>query len=464
MSWFARSIANSLKFDDDDDVSAAQELDHNQPESQNDEVTSPTTPSRGVKEDLTELSKTLTRQLWGVASFLAPPPQPEDKSDPGVSESDQSTILGIRSDFAEIGVKFRSGISRLSNNINVSEITKLASNLLQLESDNENEEAGKRDGFDSMRKGTVDVIEEVVAFARDIAMHPETWLNFPLPENDGDNADFDLSDAQQEHTLAVERLAPRLAALRIELCPGFMSESCFWTIYFVLLHPRLNKQDAELLSTPQVVKARALLGHELKNQNSTKPEDLSGVKSLDEEEIEKYRQEEPLSVPSPIVSENESNKASALNIGTSTPLATTEIVKNSVEMDETRTVDNPISEENEAGQIKNQYLKSISLNVSGEQDEDDADDWLKEETTEASGAAGEHVEIPIENEDDVSFSDLEDDDGEVPTNYIKSSYSSDKDSREWVQLGNSSSDKESGDAHDIKESNDWLDIDDVIVS
>lgn len=64
--------------------------------------------------------------------------------------------------------------------------------------------------------------------------------------------DFDMSDAQQEHALAVERLAPRLAALRIELCPGHMSEGCFWKIYFVLLHSRLNKHDAELLSTPQV--------------------------------------------------------------------------------------------------------------------------------------------------------------------------------------------------------------------
>ncbi|GMP27679.1 hypothetical protein CsSME_00003561 [Camellia sinensis var. sinensis] len=61
-----------------------------------------------------------------------------------------------------------------------------------------------------------------------------------------------MSDAQQEHALAVERLAPRLAALRIELCPGYMSEDCFWKIYFVLLHPRLSKNDAELLSTPQV--------------------------------------------------------------------------------------------------------------------------------------------------------------------------------------------------------------------
>lgn len=61
-----------------------------------------------------------------------------------------------------------------------------------------------------------------------------------------------MTDAQQEHALAVERLVPTLSALRMELCPGYMSEGCFWKIYFVLLHPRLTKQDAEFLSTPEV--------------------------------------------------------------------------------------------------------------------------------------------------------------------------------------------------------------------
>lgn len=65
-------------------------------------------------------------------------------------------------------------------------------------------------------------------------------------------SDFELSDAQQEHALAIEHFAPRLSALRMELCPGYMSEGSFWKVYFVLLHPRLSKQDAELLSTPQV--------------------------------------------------------------------------------------------------------------------------------------------------------------------------------------------------------------------
>jgi hypothetical protein len=36
---------------------------------------------KGVKEDLSELTKSLTQQLWGVASFLAPPPpSPAEKS------------------------------------------------------------------------------------------------------------------------------------------------------------------------------------------------------------------------------------------------------------------------------------------------------------------------------------------------------------------------------------------------
>lgn len=124
----------------------------------------------------------------------------------------------------------------------------MASNLLQLGPEEEEEEKG----FD-LDKGAVGVTEEVVAFVRDITMHPETWLDFPLPETE-DDEDFYLSDAQQEHALAVEQLVPRLLALRIEHCPTYMSEARFWEIYFVLLHPRLDNQDAKLLSTPQVSK------------------------------------------------------------------------------------------------------------------------------------------------------------------------------------------------------------------
>ncbi|KAG0485991.1 hypothetical protein HPP92_008086 [Vanilla planifolia] len=50
-----------------------------------------------------------------------------------------------------------------------------------------------------------------------------------------------------------------------------MSLGSFWKIYFVLLHPRLNKHDAELLSTPQVVEARAMLLHGLQVQAKQEP-------------------------------------------------------------------------------------------------------------------------------------------------------------------------------------------------
>lgn len=188
MSWLARSIANSLNFDDHGDGDDATHPEAKLPDnsgSDDDEVSSPTTPSRGVKEDLSEISKTLTRQFWGVASFLAPPPQAEVKmeTDADLPDSEQDPMLKIRGDFAEIGGKFKSGISRLSNNINVSEITKLASNFLQLDDDRE-----KQDGIGSLGDGAaIGVTEEVVAFARDVAMHPETWMDFPLPPDDEDD-------------------------------------------------------------------------------------------------------------------------------------------------------------------------------------------------------------------------------------------------------------------------------------
>ncbi|PHU24926.1 hypothetical protein BC332_03258 [Capsicum chinense] len=90
----------------------------------------------------------------------------------------------------------------------------MTSNLLQL-GEEEEEDSGR---------GAVGVTDKLVAFVRGIAMFPKTMLDFPLL-NVGDEiskhlalsvtVDFDLPDAQQEHALAVKRLAPRLAALRI---------------------------------------------------------------------------------------------------------------------------------------------------------------------------------------------------------------------------------------------------------
>lgn len=137
MSWFARSINNTLKFDDEEDDAIKGIKPEQENLLQDNDVSSPTSPSRGVKEDLSELTKTLKNQFWGVASFLAPPPQLDPNNSEQNQEPDPDGESGIRTDLAEIGGRFRSGISKLSNNINVTEITKMASNFLQLESDDE---------------------------------------------------------------------------------------------------------------------------------------------------------------------------------------------------------------------------------------------------------------------------------------------------------------------------------------
>ncbi|KAI4388653.1 hypothetical protein MLD38_000963 [Melastoma candidum] len=95
-SWLPRSIANSLRLDDEplgqqdqyeddgprpdfdgDDRSEAAVPDHSSTSDRDGEDTlesSEEAYARGVKDDLEELKQSLTRQLWGVANLIAPPP------------------------------------------------------------------------------------------------------------------------------------------------------------------------------------------------------------------------------------------------------------------------------------------------------------------------------------------------------------------------------------------------------
>ncbi|CAN0864924.1 hypothetical protein LINGRAHAP2_LOCUS9079 [Linum grandiflorum] len=460
MSWLARSIANSLKLDDDDTDGNDDHNDSKSPPTADSDQHSPssaasstTTTPRGVKEDISEITKTLSRQFWGVASFLAPPPEsappPPQISEESSGErenrqllegdeSDDALIEGIRSDFAEIGGRFKSGIEKLSSNKAVSEITKIASNFLQF--------ASEGDLNDEDLIGTaVGVTEEAVAFARDVSVHPETWIDFPVPDVD-DFEDFDMSDAQQEHALTVERLAPRLAALRIELCPGYMSEGCFWKIYFVLLHPRLSKEDALLLSTPQIMEARAMLSQELQRRAKAKPSSiLSETNAAESTEAADPWREQSLSVPS----HTESAAAAAKNPLTTDVVGGAEKDKHAIQSADVEIVDKAVvvQEETISPQIKHHSPSaSSSANVTvnqkleEEDEDDDGDDWLKDETSETVGASGTNKHVDHDDDEDVSFSDLEEDDdeGDVPVSYKK--VTSEK-----------------------KESNDWLDVEDIDV-
>uniref|UniRef100_A0A803MYW2 BSD domain-containing protein n=1 Tax=Chenopodium quinoa TaxID=63459 RepID=A0A803MYW2_CHEQI len=258
MSWLARSIANSLRIDDDDDTTLPPpSSSHSRREKPPASVISVEEREniefdgdlRGVKDDLSEFKETLTRQLWGVANFLAPPPctacsssshdhrvVPElDRSESisGVEDDDESLVYGLNS--TEDGNYSDIGDRNLGNCESSSSLHRLGLQKVEEEDDDWVKEA-------------VGLTDEVLTFAGNIAHHPETWLDFPV-EEDEDFEDFPMSESQKRHAQAVEHLSPRLAALRIELCPAHMSVGFFWKVYFVLLHSRLNKQDADLLST-----------------------------------------------------------------------------------------------------------------------------------------------------------------------------------------------------------------------
>ncbi|KZV42448.1 hypothetical protein F511_40099 [Dorcoceras hygrometricum] len=265
MSWLARSLANTLNLEDGDghshegspedrlrdgagspgeDQRSADSDDHRSHDGgRNGEDDDH--QGRGVREDLSELKDTLTRQFWGVASFLAPPPPPP----PPPPRPLQKSVL-VRSES-------KSYWAETDDDYEEEEEEKLVEyDQRRCGQFGEFSNLSRSENFNYAMNAIDDAIgitEEVLAFARNIAHHPETWLDFPLSEEE-EFDDFDISDAQYKHALAVEQEAPRLAALRIELCPAHMSEGYFWTVYFVLLHSRLKKHDADLLSSPQSFK------------------------------------------------------------------------------------------------------------------------------------------------------------------------------------------------------------------
>ncbi|XP_077217140.1 uncharacterized protein LOC143851559 [Tasmannia lanceolata] len=356
----------------------------------------------GVKEDLPEVSKTLTRQLFGISSFLSP--------NESSSSSSSKGLIGIRKDFAEIGGSFKK------------EISKIASAFLQYQSVDD-DDAVPEDYTDSggrveISKDSyvVGVTEEVLEFARDLSTRPESWLDFPLPFGD----DFDMSVAQRDHASTVEHLAPSLAELKVRLCPSHMSEGCFWKIYYVMLHPKLNENDSELLSTPQIVEARQEMQNRINTQLQSSESDYLSLE---------------------------------INVKGSN-----------------------IQEENIEVQEKgalSETLTTASHTISDVHDI--TDQWLEED-----GGIDKKVDTrkQLGNEDDVSFSDLEDEDDDDDEGLSRDKRSrsgqdaqdsSPRGSNEWVQLS------KNYDIHGSRnkgiqptpqekcsdaESSDWLNIDD----
>ncbi|KAL9313095.1 hypothetical protein ACSQ67_018547 [Phaseolus vulgaris] len=405
MSWLASSFANSLRLDGDGDDENDTVLDPPttslrdplQPQTRENAFGSESegeedeeTEGRGVKEDLDEIKRTLTRQFWGMTSFLAPPSTDSHSLSLSHVQSDPSSFISDQ-------LTHRSLSPNEEPQLDEAAVSK-RSNPVTFGSDSE--------GNCGIEQGAVGITEEVLAFAMNIAMHPETWLDFPIDEED-DTDDFDMSDAQEEHAAVVERLTPRLAALRIELCPCHMSESYFWKVYFVLLHSRLNKEDAGVLSTPQITAARAMWMQELHKQ--TKPDfEFFGRSASYPRDNARHNELTP-SLLDDAYSGDMPNKTYGYRTTSFSARSDHETDKYMVESSGTHFTDKSVIEENSI--IKTDNKDSICGRLSQIiiKDYDEEDDVWPEEDSDLEGYGGTTHPI-IVNEEDISFSDLEDDD------------------------------------------------------
>uniref|UniRef100_A0A803QB78 BSD domain-containing protein n=1 Tax=Cannabis sativa TaxID=3483 RepID=A0A803QB78_CANSA len=220
---------------------------------------------------------------------------------------------------------------------------------------------------------------------------------------------FGMSDAQREHASTIEQYIPEFAALRLRLCRS-MSQEIFWMVYFILLVPRLSGHDFELLSTPKIVEARDVLLQKLQKNREAQSETSENS-------------EVPNASQGPIQVSKKEGK------------------------------ENPSSNVNEKFEV-----------LPKEQPED-------KEIVHSSGSAADSTSLKFETEDDISFSDLEDDDSEVSRKLSEDKRGQDgrsssaNESNDWVQLSKSPEARKNSTQSREKdsegeESSDWLNVDD----
>ncbi|CAN4103539.1 unnamed protein product [Withania somnifera] len=412
-SWF--SLPNPFKFDDDDagggekpsSPAMAKIFDPN---------------SSGIKEDLSVISQTFSHHLRGVAAFLAPT-SPATLSE---QESSSEKFGGIKSDLVEIGDSFKSSFSLFSSNKAVSEISKLASNFLQLgdevndrengENEDDGDDGDDDDDEEEEEEEIVAVTDDVVDFVSTISQRPQLWTDFPLPLPN----DFSMSDSQKEHVASIVQFVPGLESLRQKVCHE-LSDGKFWMIYFVLLLPRLNGNDLEMLSTPEIVEVRETLLQQLQSKKDPQPEASEDSQTVDASEKD--------------------------------------VKVTGAQGSESKLVEKNISAE--------------TANPSQDKDSSHGEKLQEKLEDEKTNNTTSYAD---KNEDDVSFSDLEDDDTDLSdrpkgSNAHSKKVSSSSESHEWIQLNENSraqdSQQKAGQSihrdkdSEGEESSDWLTVDDI---
>ncbi|KAI3473808.1 hypothetical protein Pfo_031387 [Paulownia fortunei] len=351
----------------------------------------------------------LSAVFRGVAAFLAPP-QTTSLSGPSYSSE---KIAGIKNDLAEIQGSFRSGLSLFSS--------KFTSNFLQFQS--QLNDGDENDEVEEEEEDAVGINEEVLDFVWKISGRPELWTDFPLSLPD----DFHLSDDQREHAANIDHLVPDFVTLRQKICSQ-MSDGKFWLIYFILLLPRLNEEDLKLLSTPQ---ARLYLTSQLcfiylfvAEARETLLKKLQNKTDVDQQ-----------------TSENPESSDTNKDIGK--------------------------GYSKEGGESAAQDVSAETVNPSKQKDivnETESDHHSEEVDT----CTSIDPRRQSENEEDVSFSDLEDDDNDLSDKLSGAKAS--KSEKAWVQLNENSGAqgaKQKADQYALREresegeeSNDWLTVDD----
>jgi len=186
-----------------------------------------------------------------------------------------------------------------------------------------------------------------------------------------------------------------------------MSEACFWKIYFVLLHSKLNKQDAELLSTTQILEAREELLQSSPRMKKLGSEGPGG--SSENKDTPSTEAEDREFSPSSIQYKSGVSEATSFQEPTPDPLPGVEAIKHPISTSEPEVVDKSVIEEELVVKNETNNIPAEKPNLYTPEDDEDkeVEEWL-EDMDDVSSKTGNITSVG--NDEDVSFSDLEDDD------------------------------------------------------
>lgn len=108
------------------------------------------------------------------------------------------------------------------------------------------------------------VTDQLLDFVKSFSI--DTFRNFSLPDKEDEdtpeNVRRDLSDWQQRHALLVLSKLKELSQLRFKLCPRYLKDHQFWTIYFALIKDFVAKYELHAIQLDMLKQMR------LENENT----------------------------------------------------------------------------------------------------------------------------------------------------------------------------------------------------